>query len=256
MLLISKFRDYYDSALGLGIDKTIRYHRETTDMAVGPELTLVGVDKERPYPYHSEGYYSYWDRERCPKYDATPIFVGMAGKVYPGYRLEYEEPRKHPWDYPNKVTQFVYDLDSLKDVITKIGDDYLPRFIEKKQNPKAKSLLWCEENVVKFFAEDYTKVHGHFFTEHKAPIFVLVCPERQRDHLYLNSCLKDVQFFKAVDPFTAFQEISMYISGVLGVDAPDTVTISDVEKARKHGYDKTSFRTATPGKKAKRRGVT
>ena len=56
--------------------------------------------------------------------------------------------------------------------------------------------------------------------------------------------LKDIGFAKAVDPYTAFQEISMWVGGVLPDAGPDTVQIvDDVIKIQKHGFDHpTSFR--------------
>jgi hypothetical protein len=217
-------------------------------MAVGPELRLFGADKEKLYPFHTS---DTWRVAKHP-YETTPFMVGVAGKVYPGYRIDYERKLViYPWS-SEKVTQYVYDLESLKEVIGTMSEVYLKTFVERKQDPKGKYLQWCEDNCKKFFEADHTKEHVHFFFEHKVPVFVLMIHDRERDHLYLNSSLRDVQFFKKLDPFTAFQEISMYISGVLGVGEPNIVTISDVQKARKHGFDKGSFRTHTPGKKAKR----
>ncbi|MBI2433967.1 MAG: hypothetical protein HYV26_13955 [Candidatus Hydrogenedentes bacterium] len=54
------------------------------------------------------------------------------------------------------------------------------------------------------------------------------------------------------DAVTAFQEIHMYISGVLGVSANPTVTLSDTMIQAKHGFDSEfSFR-----KPAGKRGIT
>lgn len=63
--------------------------------------------------------------------------------------------------------------------------------------------------------------------------------------------LKDIGFAKAVDPYTAFQEISMWVGGVLPDDGPETIQIvDDVIKIQKHGFDHpTSFRRS----KAERR---
>lgn len=55
-----------------------------------------------------------------------------------------------------------------------------------------------------------------------------------------------MEFAKAVDPYTAFQEISMWKSGVLGSDGARMVEITDDRiKAEKHGFHHpTSFRRA------------
>lgn len=55
--------------------------------------------------------------------------------------------------------------------------------------------------------------------------------------------LKDIGFQSALDPYTAFQELSMWVGGTLSANGPNTVTITDDKvKIAKHGFDKTSFR--------------
>lgn len=55
--------------------------------------------------------------------------------------------------------------------------------------------------------------------------------------------LKRVDFHKIMDPFTIFQEIQMWLSGVLPKDGPPMVAITDdIIKRDKHGFDKWSFK--------------
>lgn len=58
------------------------------------------------------------------------------------------------------------------------------------------------------------------------------------------SDLKRFGFAKAVDPYTAFQELSMWIGGVLGGTSPEIVTIKDDKTLIEgHGFDnRFSFR--------------
>jgi hypothetical protein len=44
------------------------------------------------------------------------------------------------------------------------------------------------------------------------------------------------------DYYDSIQEISQYISGVLGVNAPETVSISDESMRDKKGFDSWSFK--------------
>lgn len=69
---------------------------------------------------------------------------------------------------------------------------------------------------------------------------------RAQDHAFsVNpSDLKRFGFAKAVDPFTAFQELSMWIGGVLGGTSPEICHIKDDKVLiENHGYDKYSFRS-------------
>src|SRR5277367_2219563 len=56
--------------------------------------------------------------------------------------------------------------------------------------------------------------------------------------------LKQLGFAKALDPYTALQELSMWIGGVLGGTSPEIVTITDNKVlVENHGFDnKISFR--------------
>ena len=72
---------------------------------------------------------------------------------------------------------------------------------------------------------------------------------KRQSELILNPELRKYDFVTVKDPPAAFQEIYMYISGVLGVPARSMVEISDREKARKHGHDgKYSFKKPPRGK--------
>jgi hypothetical protein len=54
--------------------------------------------------------------------------------------------------------------------------------------------------------------------------------------------LKDLQFAKAIDPFQIFQLISQWVGGILTSTGNEMVTIADIDKVGKHGFDKWSFR--------------
>lgn len=54
--------------------------------------------------------------------------------------------------------------------------------------------------------------------------------------------LKHVEFFRAVPPNTMFQEIEMWIGGVLPGAGKPMAQVPDAVRFEKHGMDKTSFR--------------
>jgi hypothetical protein len=53
--------------------------------------------------------------------------------------------------------------------------------------------------------------------------------------------LKDIEFQRVLDPFTAYQELDQWISGVLGQN-PEPDEVSDKVKIQQHGFDSWSFR--------------
>jgi hypothetical protein len=61
--------------------------------------------------------------------------------------------------------------------------------------------------------------------------------------------LKSLGFYRAVDVHAAFQELSMWVGGVLPRPGANTVEIlDDVVKAGKHGFDRWSFRRPPGGR--------
>jgi hypothetical protein len=57
-----------------------------------------------------------------------------------------------------------------------------------------------------------------------------------------NPELKELNFASAVDPWQAFQELSMYLTNVIGIKENPTVDIEDKYKISEHGYNEKSFR--------------
>ena len=60
---------------------------------------------------------------------------------------------------------------------------------------------------------------------------------------FINPLLKDYQFYKVYDAVQTFQEIQMFISGVLGNKEKEIIEVADKYKITQHGFDKKwSFR--------------
>jgi hypothetical protein len=212
MRIISKFQDYYDSALGYGIDKTLTYVRE-----------MKGLEIDIPI---GTGHRS---REYC-------IFIiGFCGKLYPCIRT-WREPTKQedPHSILGHIPNFHHDEDKCLEIIEDSNnwkwhlDEVLDKFKALKNNNKLLEL----------------------FQEYKTPVFIVREQERSSDNnLIINPCLKDHQFFKVIDAYSAFQEISMYVGGVLPRREPDTVDVSEACKTNMHGMDSWSFRKKGPNSK-------
>jgi hypothetical protein len=88
--------------------------------------------------------------------------------------------------------------------------------------------------------------------ERKIPVFAFsLTSSRWNNHegsLVINPNLSAFEFWKVKDPFSAFQEIQQYISGVIGTGGNEPVVTSDTYKIMAAGFDlKTSFRK-DPGK--------
>ena len=97
------------------------------------------------------------------------------------------------------------------------------------------------KNIMNFDSHD---IHRKFNT----PIFMYHVKENKKK-IIINPNLKEFKFYKVIDSFQAFQEIQMFIGGVLGSNENEMIEIADKYKIKKHGFDKWSFRKEPQKKK-------
>lgn len=122
--------------------------------------------------------------------------------------------------------------------------EYFDTF-EKQQNTYVDIFL---KNECPVFVASYSKsnmaelvFHGR---KEKENVFIPGAKKIETKRLRVSDrvMLKDYEFYKIFDTQSAFQEIHMYLSGVLGfsnphVPVPDDVTMRDIK-----GFDKFSFK--------------
>lgn len=238
MRIISKFHDFYDSAQGYGIDPKLIYIRKTEEIdtrgwrnnrevkdleiqtAVRP---LQDIFNKMPRFDH--------------KYDYCSKIIAFCGKVYPFYR--YDETNCY----------------QLEDIIKKVEKNIASKEISYYDKPRLKNMLEDLNKRVSVFAwmHDYGDLNRYSWNRFcqeaelkvpdsvhiffKSPILLL-----ERDQLTINPQLKQYGFATQVDPFTAFQELSMYLGNNLVNQMNPEVNISDKLRAESKGFDKWSFR--------------
>lgn len=237
MLIISKksHKDYYDGVAGsMGIDKAIVYERhidiiKREDNRFPEELKAKSWDEINPF--HDICFLSFDFDENQIKFE--PFIVFFCGKTHIGWKKHTKES---PYDFS---TEYIYDENYIKkhnkykgwrmnidEIFTRINN-YDPIELHRQFNSSI-LLLDIDHNRVSF------KTHG----SHHNSVFIV------------NPILKDYEFYKIFDSFLAFQEIQMYISGVLGNSEKDTIEIDDKHKITQHGFDnKWSFRKEPTKKK-------
>ena len=195
-------------------------------------------DYRRDNPFTSIAHFS----TDSKKYKKNKLFViGFCGKLYLGWKFIYE------------IKEFDPELGYQRDVEK---EDIIFGYENAKDH--LKDTYWTKklEDHIKYVVE-YDPIN--IFREINAPIFVFDSGIDFR-HNYINSQdsqfiinpnLKKYEFYKVVDAFTAFQEIQMFISGVLGIGEREIIEVEDKYKIDQHGYDKWSFRKES-GKKERR----
>ena len=232
MLIISKHKDYYDGVVGTtGVDKTIVFER-----------TLKEIEDRKKFPKSFQRksrwndnnqliqHFSY--NNKSTKYtDASHFIVGFCGKLYLGFKMYYKN-QISPY-YTETLVDYTYDVEEFK-----------THFNQR----------WSFADFDEFveYVKNYDCVDVH--RELNTPIFIfdmnMLMKHGRDEHFIINPILKDYQFYNVFDTFTAFQEIQMYISGVLGVGENPMIEISDKDKITQHGFDyKWSFRKEPKDKK-------
>ncbi len=212
MKLHTDFHDYYDYAVGYGIDENVHYNRFSKQVEVQIQLKF-------DFPAFR---------------DAN--LLGFCGKIYPFIKLQ-KYNKKYDWgEYEPK------DL--------KIVEQFYAFSFEEYKNKESEweEFLWdfqyidsSRELKMKQFFLDWSYQSNDIFLEYKVPSWVLTLQRNQTTGI-INPKLKDYDFERIKDAFTAFQDISMYLSNIL-VEQKETTTIEDKFRIEQHGFDKkTSFR--------------
>jgi hypothetical protein len=187
-----------------------------------------GWRANRENPFINIGYLDI-DPKVTKKYvDSDFFIVGFCGKLYLGWKLYYKVKERDLMGIMEEVTKtdIVYGYENVKDF--------------------HKVSYWRND-----IEDDVKHVMGYdpieMFREAKSPIFTY---EVGRVNIFkTNPILKDFKFYKEVDAFTAFTELQMFISGVLGVGEKELIEVEDKYKIGQHGFDKWSFRREPTKKK-------
>jgi hypothetical protein len=115
----------------------------------------------------------------------------------------------------------------------------VPRlFLERKNDPLVQDLLINQRIVTAIFGQSY-KLFQLMMD------FSIAMPQpwtTSKPFAFNDMSLKDIQFYRAVDPYTAFQEIEMYLGGIVPRPGAMTANIEDKYRVEQHGFDKWSFR--------------
>lgn len=245
MRIISNFQDYMDGVQVYGMDKTITWKRVTKEID-RPDKFRIPKKCGLPMPHYLRG--SFWWGEKIP----VRGILGFCGKLYPVYLLIGSDDM--PIEGFSTAKNFFAYVERLKQ------EDYNSG-LEPYARVRKRNMRWYELGSV-FTQPDIEYVFGNtkedldIFTEVGVPVFLsyfVFCKAPGVNKFILNPCLKELGFQSKVEPYTAYQELSMFIGGVLANNQDPPDVISDELKAHAHGFDKRSFRQDSPGKKAKRR---
>ena len=217
MRIISKFRDFYDTIMSQGVDMSVVYLRERKEIGEMPTVGSV-----------------VWHTGKHGKqYGVYSGVLGYCGELLPFVAIMpagIHESESVCFDTETFERRcFMLGLRSTRRWFWSGSSDMLDDKARAKHFDKT-----SHSGLLKLFGE------------HKTPLFV-----QYRKGLVVNPSLKDLEFQRVKDPFTTFQDVYMYVAGVLGSQKPLSVELTDQERADKKGHGgKMSFRKP-PGKRGK-----
>ena len=154
-------------------------------------------------------------------------------------------------------SHFFYDLPSLEKYLKPHGFEFKTKpkmgFEKKwwKQNTNRYTKLSYRDAIEKFFEDAVSDQHRDFFIERKLPVVAChptIYDDRWSSNpvhdalLVVNPLLSHWEFYKVMDAYTAFQELEMFLGGVMAGEDNPMAGISDEDLAKAKGYDCYSFK--------------
>jgi len=234
MRIISKFKDYYDGVQSYGQDSSLIYNRVRTVIPVKKDEAPM---KDLFRFIDSTDYQVKKGIVRASQY-----FIGFCGKIYPCVRFTTISDNL----FTTKVT-FCFDAESVN-----ITMEDLKLFKTIKEASTYRRIHWgyeaskSEQSLTEFFALAGEQ-HRKFIIDNKYLVFVFrECNNKSgrgySREIVLNPKLAVYGLVKLIDPYSTFQELSMFLGGVLCNEAAPMIQIEDKYRIEGRGFDKWSFK--------------
>lgn len=241
MKIVSKFHDYYDSGMAYGHDETLIYNRKPVEI----------IEQRQPEPRRYGHYHDlndYVTRFSSIDLEAYFFVVGFCGKLYLGVEIVCGSIT---YGAKPRITKFFYDVDSIARFVESTNDKHLIQTFNEPEPEWYWRSTRFRFDVIQRMFKNFESVSNKFesrFRDNHSPVFLVTHTEGATNELLFtyNANLKDVCFYGVFDCFRAYQEIEMYLGGVLGrgeketlqrKDFPDEPLIRDSK-----GFDKWSFK--------------
>ena len=217
--------DYYDSALAFGQDRELMFIRQKNNL----------VDLNIPVVY-SIG--NSWGEIPGTDMGVNTLSVIFAGKQWTGWRIISNR------NSSSRSINIFWDVGQLLDFLGKSSykidrhrffgqltplplKDFLEKTVQQGNNKHLDDMIRYRISIA-----IYDEGDSRARDEKRKPLWKID-----------STGLKEIGFATVLDSYTAFQELSMWVGGVLPRNPHPMVEITDDKiKVAKHGMDKWSFR--------------
>ena len=253
-------RDYYDSARAYGADPSVVFVRtgrtdiDVKKMPFYETFLNIGLEyiTQNAWPHSNTFYVDYRNTET--RFELTPVVLYFCGKRYFGVKSMWEI--KESGFVTGHGSNVFWNLDELKHYLNakdvrlsnkrgpwqyganagryKGSEHYLSE--EWATQIRREELDWLVEKRLTIALRHSMSISSTLYNHYHHPF----------DWEFDDDCLKRVNFWSIMPPHQAFQEIAMWVGGVLPKPGNPMVAITDDKvKIHKAGFDtKTSFRKA------------
>lgn len=236
MLIVSDFYDYYDAIAKTVCDRQVVYNRRTT--IVAKETTFhkrYPLTNMRSFKYPRSLVYGILNRRT----DIAPFVIGFCGKIYPGVMYYIDAFKKY-----ERHLSYAFSLCDLDSAIRNSGNNHaIKAYFEDRPGHHYENS--AARNDVERHFDNHTEGMD-VFEKYKTPIFFSGYTSIYDSHssvTQINPFLGGFHFQKVIDPYTAFTELYMYVSGVVGGGDKQIPDVSNDDMLRAKGFDpKWSFR--------------
>lgn len=234
-------KDYYDGATPFDTDETrvfIRHNHNKTEPIKVPEFRGLGWSisaRQIGGPTYGSA---------TPEY-FYPLAIIFCGKIY-----NFVMFRKHNsgarWPNPSYYEEkMLWNRDALIDKLREENYDLIFKHYDTDRQTITRQTI---DNY--FEVKDVSSTMMEHILENKIIVAIRKSiTDRYYNgnddyyHWFLNTdALKEYGFGSVIDPYTANQEIDMFLGTILVRDEDNRVQLSDASKVKKHGFDKFSFR--------------
>lgn len=234
MRIISDFHDFYDSAMAHGADMRLVFERnqriiDGADADLGIDLqNLPAIIQLRDGK----------TRRYTTDHTVHTHILLFCGRLIP-FVVDTKPDSYYGGPWKTTTSWSIEDLQTTIDQDPDVARHYACNWIHRWAfNRKAL------HHVFGFRADPLRIAEIH--ERHRSPIILyrnlLRSGGERQVETVVNPNLKDIGFQTQSDAFATFQDIAMYLGGVMHAGERQTVTIPDNIRAAKHGLDDWSFR--------------
>lgn len=220
MRIIATDKDYYDCIQAHGQDRSLIYFRKPEEVHF----------KWGKWPFPAMDAWWFWD------YNITQYMIGFCGKIYPILELYLRSERDN-----GRKCFGIDEVDAFVERSLKSGQTrayHGQTFSGLRRGGKQRKQFAQFFETCKKQQNSYTD----YFLEKRCPIFVAKYSNYKEGIITYNALLRQYDFIRVFDPYSAFQEISMFMGGMA---MPEKVmpVISDKLKIHSRGFTDQSFRS-------------